>query len=81
MAYDVTLSTKITGPVGFRLRTFAALENRPLTHLVDELLSRGLPSTDELASRVRDSDFGTVTDFPAPPETEETIAAPTEAAA
>lgn len=48
----VRFATRIDKGVNRRLRMFALLEGRPLSHTLSALLDRQLPSADELAARL-----------------------------
>lgn len=54
MAYDVRLATRITTAVDRRLRMLALAKSQPLSHVLVTLLDQALPSTEELASALRD---------------------------
>ncbi len=49
------LDTRISAPVDARLRLAHSILRIPIGHLVDELLHRHLPTTDELAEKVKDT--------------------------
>lgn len=83
MVYDAPLSARITSPVHRRLRMLAALRDKPMSHLIDSLLDKELPSVAELVSLLNEVDRADATPEAAvatSPDTK-TIAAPTEAAA
>ena len=50
MAYDVSLTTRITSAVDRRLRMLALARSQPLSHVLTGLLDQALPPADELAS-------------------------------
>lgn len=47
------LATWIPQPLDQRLRVLAALSGKPITHVLAELLARGLPTADELAAQLQ----------------------------
>jgi hypothetical protein len=49
MAYDARLATRISPEVDLRLRMLALFKGRPLSHVLDGLLDKALPSAAELA--------------------------------
>ena len=57
MAYDVSLTTRITSAVDRRLRMLALARSQPLSHVLTGLLDQALPSADELASALAGSEI------------------------
>ena len=55
MAYDVSLTTRITSAVDRRLRMLALARSQPLSHVLTGLLDQALPSADELAAMLAGS--------------------------
>jgi hypothetical protein len=50
--YDYRLATRVTSAVALRLRQTALLRAMPLSHLLTEVLDKGLPSGMELAGQL-----------------------------
>ena len=49
--YDARLATRLTSSVDSRLRQFALLRRRRISHLLDEVLDQALPTTQDLAGQ------------------------------
>jgi hypothetical protein len=52
---EARLDTRISAPVDARLRLAHSILRVPIGHLIDELLHRHLPSTEELAEQVKET--------------------------
>jgi hypothetical protein len=50
--YNARLVVHVSGDARKRLRLFAAVNDRPMGHVLDELLLRELPPTSELGRRL-----------------------------
>lgn len=48
--YTVRLATRVTASVDTRLRQFALLSRRRLSHVLDDVLDKALPSADDLSA-------------------------------
>ena len=46
------VAADLPADVARRLRTWAALRGQPVSHVIGELVARGLPSIDELAAQM-----------------------------
>ena len=55
MAYDTRLATRIPRAISDRLRLTAVLARRPLAHVLSDVLAVALPTSDELASQLREA--------------------------
>jgi hypothetical protein len=49
--YNARLATRLTSSVDSRLRQFALLRRRRISHLLDEVLDQALPTTQDLAGQ------------------------------
>jgi hypothetical protein len=51
--YDHRLATRVTAPVGLRLRQTALMRAMSLSCLLTEVLDKGLPTVTELTEQIR----------------------------
>lgn len=58
MAFDVSLTTRITTAVDRRLRMLVLVKRQPLSHVLVDLLDQALPPAGELASLLGESGHG-----------------------
>ena len=52
--YDQRIATRITRSANAQLRLAARVRRQPLSALLTDLISKGLPTADELATLLRD---------------------------